>query len=105
MVKNIEHFRPELEFDRLANRKIAMYREVPLHGAKASKGIPSQVSLTGRIAREIDRWITARRSSGWFFFFKQKTAYEIDVGSYVNDNAVISTNKLTLRGVGGARPH
>jgi len=30
---------------------------------------------------------------------------EIDVGSYVDDNAVISTNKLTLRGVGGARPH
>jgi hypothetical protein len=30
---------------------------------------------------------------------------EIDAGNYVDDNAVISTSNLTLRGVGGARPH
>jgi hypothetical protein len=30
---------------------------------------------------------------------------EIDPGNYVDDNAVISANSLTLRGVGGVRPH
>jgi len=30
---------------------------------------------------------------------------EIDGGSYVDDNAVLTTNNLTLRGVGATRPH
>jgi hypothetical protein len=51
VIQDVEHFRAELQFERLANREVAVDREVPLRGIETSQGISTKVSLPKWISR------------------------------------------------------
>jgi len=60
LVETADHLTPQegqiarLAADELTNREIAVYRQVPLRGAKSAQRVPTCVSLSQRIAWEID---------------------------------------------------
>jgi len=48
MVKEIEHFGPELQPERFVNGKVAMNSEIPLGSTETSQSVSRQVSLPER---------------------------------------------------------
>src|SRR4030095_902718 len=60
MIQHVEHFRPELELEGIANRECAVYRKVPLRRSEAPQEVSGHVALARITSGGINRWVGER---------------------------------------------